>query len=237
MFGDEQRFQGKMLVHNDGISSYYKDGTDSHIGPGHYYDAQKESSRSWNKKDKTLSMKRNVKPGEGLDRSHHYRAGVLLHSGLMLSGNRASNVEGPGPGYYEPVVDTDIQYVTSKERAKGPTFGNGKSRAIINRSNTFAEPGSPSRAADNSIYSSVLKDGLLIKLVGNNDSHLGPGTYDVPLSSFEVRSFNKRVNKSLQQTYKVRSPTRGELRSPDARTGSVRRRNSFQGIPIKMQSF
>ena len=142
MFGDEARFSGKMMVHEDGVASFYRvldhmnlrflfknlisfyfpcsicpqDCTDPKIGPGQYYDARMETARSWNKKGPKISE--DVSSKKGLDRSHHYRAGVLLDSGLMLSGNRASNISDPGPGYYDPVSKTDIAYTTNKEHAR-----------------------------------------------------------------------------------------------------------------------
>ena len=156
-----------------------------------------------------------------LDRSHHYRAGVLLESGLMLSGSRVSNISDPGPGHYDPVRKTDISYTTSKAQARGANFGRLKSNTNDN---------SPERAHSNSIHTSMIKDGLLVKLVGRNDSNIGPGTYDVPLSTFQVKSFNNRVNKSIQHKEKFGSPKK---RSPGSTSSSPQ---SFQGVPLKYAS-
>lgn len=178
-------------------------------------------------RDSTASAKTG---GNTLDRSHHYRAGVLLESGLMLSGNRVSNIADPGPGHYDPICTTDINYSTSKEHARGANFGRNSPNS---KHNNFIN--SPEKAQDNSIHTSILKDGLMIKLVGHGDSHIGPGTYDVPLSTFKVKSFNNRVNKSLQHQQKIRSPRRGVLRTPDKGEG-LNRRHSFQGVPLKYNS-
>lgn len=223
MFGDEARFQGKMMVHQDGVASYYKDCTDPQIGPGQYYDSQLETARSWKKQGPKMTDDSSSKNKTGLDRSHHYRAGVLLESGLMLSGSRVSNISDPGPGHYDPVSKTDIGYTTSKEHAKGTNFG-GRSKV--------ANEGSPERAQDNSIHTSMIKDGLLIKMVGRSDSNIGPGTYDVPLSTFQVKSFNDRVNKSLQRKEKFESPKK---RTPRG-TRNPNSPQSFQGVPLKYES-
>ena len=179
-----------------------------------------ETARSWNKKGPKISE--DVSSKKGLDRSHHYRAGVLLDSGLMLSGNRASNISDPGPGYYDPVSKTDIAYTTNKEHARGANFG---------RPNNSSTP-SPDKAQNNSIHTSMIKDDLLINLVGVNNSNIGPGSYDVPCSSFEVKSFNHRVNKSLQKRQQTRSP---KGRSPGDEK-NPQKHLSFQGVPLKYAS-
>ena len=77
-----------------------QDSTTSEVGPGHYFDSSKDQKRLW--RTNSINIIADNSSHLSLDRSHHYRAGVLLNSGLMISGHRSSNVDIPGPGHYKP---------------------------------------------------------------------------------------------------------------------------------------
>jgi hypothetical protein len=174
-----------------------------------------------------------------------------------LSGAQTSNINSPGPGQYEPICETDISNVTSPVKGSGYRMGRISSpnlnRSRMSRNNKSAssvnfDAGSPTKGNDNSIHTSYIKDDLLVRLVGHTTGHLGPGMYNVPLSSFGKKSHNVRVNESIQQSYKIRSPrkrtgwspTNSNSRDPtspyhdeNGDRSVMLRRHSFQGIPLK----
>ena len=128
-------------------------------------------------------------PTRAIDRSHHYRAGILLSSGLSISGFHNSSNEVPGPGAYSPKFKTIANSVSPKKKV----------RSTIAISN----PSSPSKPV--TYHNVIIRDDMVVQIVGHDTSHLGPGQYNVPLGSFSTKkSFNSRVIQNLAESKKTR---------------------------------
>ena len=95
----------------------------------------------------------------------------------MLSGSRASTIDSPGPGYYSPIYETISKNVSPRKKA------------------STSPKKSPSKT--NSIHDSYMHGDLMVRITGRSHDNLGPGQYNIPLSTFEIKSFNQRVNKNL----------------------------------------
>lgn len=79
----------------------------------------------------------------------------------------------------------------------------------------------------------------MVRIIGRNDPNMGPGSYQVPLNTLGKKSFNTRVNSSLDQALKVRSPkkspgTSNSFLDPAGTKRTPLRRHSFQGTtPVR----
>ena len=163
----------------------------------------------------------------------------------MLAGSRASNITTPGPGQYTPIYKTDISFRTDKRKGVGLKMGSpnsslNKSKSMISHSSSIIGlDGSPSKCYDNSIHTSMIKDDLMVRFVGRNDSHMGPGAYNVPLSTFGKKTFNTKAKESIERSEMLRSPRKKGLGKAsthydaDGSRSAMLRRHSFQGVPLK----
>ena len=212
------------------------------MGPGQYFDRDLDHSRLWKNNAALMGIKnKDYRPVSAPDRSQHYKAGVITGSGLMMAGSRASNLTTPGPGQYSPVYESDIRTRSGRIKSRvsrSPNNSFNKSK-ISHPSSIMGE--SPSKGLDNSIHNCMIKDGLLVKIVGHNGAHIGPGAYNVPLSTFGKKSFNYKVNLSIQESHEKRSPRKirrggaavSQFYEQDGNRSLMMRRHSFQGVPLK----
>jgi len=98
----------------------------------------------------------------------------------MLAGTFSSSHDVPGPGHYTPNFET---ISSSSPKKKGPKLKKSSEKT--------------------GTHNTIIRDGLLVQLVGRNE-FLGPGQYNVPLSTFGKKSFNERVNRSIAKSHEIR---------------------------------
>ena len=141
-------------------------------------------------KKKAIAVSK-AESARALDRTHHYRAGILLSSGLSISGMHNSSVESPGPGAYSPNYKTIANSVSPKKKV---------------RNLALTTAGSPRHSPSKGVtyHNMVIRDDMLVQIVGHDTSHIGPGQYNVPLSSFGKKSFNRRVVQNEAESFKKR---------------------------------
>lgn len=202
LFGDEPRFYKDLKPNRTSDISGYGQMTEtsSHVGPGAYYSESVNDKRNgW--ASNSFSKRQPMSPNSGrrVDRNHHYTAGHLCSSGIIIPGS--PNVKpSPGPGYYGGSI------ITSPTSLRRPTSADTLKIGTLGKSPRVARS------------TAVIRNGILFESKEINSGG-GPGYYNAQSPSHQL----------IKKSHNVRVQPKTPLTNPTSRMHSNSHMNQHRG--------